>query len=161
MIRPAEPRDAAAVAAIWNPVIRDTAATFNAVEKSEDELIRLFIQKRDLGHAFLVAEQAGEILGFATYGQFRAGVGYARSLEHTIILGAGASGRGLGRALMAALEAQARASGAHSLMAGVSAENEPGLAFHRALGFTEVARVPEVGWKFDRWMDLVLLQKIL
>jgi len=161
VIRPVEARDAEAVAAIWNPVIRDTAITFNAVEKVPDDLVRLFIQKRDSDHAFLVAEEAGKVVGFATYGQFRAGVGYARAMEHTIILAPEAWGRGLGRALIGALEEHARARDAHSLIGGVSSENAEGIAFHAALGFAEVARVPEVGWKFDRWMDLVLMQKFL
>jgi L-amino acid N-acyltransferase YncA len=161
VIRPAEARDAEAVAAIWNPVIRDSAITFNAIEKDPDDLVRLFIEKRTLGHAFLVAEEAGALLGFASYGQFRAGVGYARSFEHTIILAPGARGRGLGRALIGAIEDHARAAGGHGLIAGVSGENEAGIAFHKAMGFAEVARVPEVGWKFERWMDLVLLQKFL
>lgn len=161
MIRAAEARDAEAVAAIWNAVIRDTAITFNAVEKEPDDLVRHFIDKRTEGHAFLVVEERREVLGFASYGQFRAGAGYARSFEHTVILAPEARGRGLGRALLTAIEEHARAAGGHSLMAGVSAENEDGVAFHKALGFAEVARVPQVGWKFERWMDLVLLQKFL
>lgn len=161
MIREAGARDAAEVAAIWNKVIRDTAITFNSVEKTEAELVRLFIEKADQGHAFFVAEEDGAVLGFATYGQFRGGAGYARSMEHTIILGEAARGKGLGRALLSAVEDHARDGGAHSLIAGVSGENEAGIAFHTAMGYREAARVPEVGWKFERWMDLVLLQKLL
>jgi L-amino acid N-acyltransferase len=161
MIRPAAARDAAEVAKIWNAVIRDTAITFNSVEKTESELVRLFITKAEQGHGFFVVEEEGAILGFATYGQFRGGMGYARCMEHTIILGEAARGRGLGRALMEVVEDHARAGGAHSIFAGVSAENEPGVAFHSAMGYREVARLSEVGWKFDRWMDLVLLQKFL
>lgn len=161
LIRPAEARDAAAVAAIWNPVIRETPATFNAVEKTEAELAETFASKPAQGHAFLLAEDGEEILGFATYGQFRGGIGYARTMEHTIVLGPGARGRGIGRALMAAIEDHARAGGAHSLFAGVSAENPAGRAFHAALGYREVAVLSEVGFKFGRWMDLLLMQKIL
>jgi phosphinothricin acetyltransferase len=161
MIRPAEPRDADAIVAIWNPLIRESAITFNSQEKTPDDLIRTMIHKRDLGHAFLVAEEERAVVGFGLFGQFRAGVGYARCFEHTIILAPEAHGRGVGRALMTALEEKAREMGGHSLMAGVSAENEAGVAFHKAVGFSEVARVPEVGWKFDRWIDLVLLQKFL
>ena len=161
ILRPAEARDAPAVAAIWNPVIRETAATFTTLEKTPDGLAADFAVRAAEGKLFLLAEEAGELLGFATYFQFRNGPGYARTMEHSIILAPAARGRGVGRALMAALEDHAKAAGVHSLWAGVSAENSAGIAFHRSVGFAEVARLPEVGHKFGRWMDLVLMQKIL
>ena len=161
ILRPAEARDAPAVAAILSPVIRETAATFTTLEKTPDGLAADFAVRAAEGKLFLLAEEAGELLGFATYFQFRNGPGYARTMEHSIILAPAARGRGVGRALMAALEDHARAAGVHSLWAGVSAENSAGIAFHRSVGFAEVARLPEVGHKFGRWMDLVLMQKIL
>ena len=82
-------------------------------------------------------------------------------MEPTGILSPRPWGRGIGRRLMTAIEDHARAGGAHSLFGGVSAENADGIAFHTAIGFKEIARLPEVGRKFDRWMDLVLMQKIL
>ena len=161
MIRLAGAWDATAIAGIWNPVIRDSTVTFNAVEKDPDDLVRFMTTRADVGHATFVAEEDGEVLGFATYGQFRAGVGYARSMEHTIMIAEGARGRGLGATLLEAVEAHAREGGAHSMMAGVSGANEAGIAFHAARGYKEIARVPEVGWKHGAWLDLVLMQKIL
>ena len=161
MIRPATAADCAAIAAIWNPVIRDTLVTFTTAEKTVEGLAETLSEKAAAGHAFLVAEDAGGLAGFATYGQFRAGPGYARTMEHSVILAPAARGRGLGRALMAALEDQAAAGGAHSIFAGVSGANPEGRAFHAALGYCEVAVLPEVGFKFGRWLDLVLMQKIL
>ena len=161
ILRPAVSDDAAAVAAIWNPVIRDTAATFTTQEKTVEGLAADFATRAAEGKLFLLAEEAGTVLGFATYFQFRNGPGYARTMEHSIILSPAARGRGVGRALMAGLEDHARAAGVHSLWAGVSAENPSGVAFHAAIGFSEIARLPEVGYKFGRWMDLVLMQKIL
>lgn len=162
MIRPAAPGDAAGIRAIWNPLIRDTAVTFNAAEKTEAEVAALVAARNAApGQGFVLAEEAGEVAGFVTWGPFRNGVGYARTAEHTILLAPAARGRGLGRALMAAAEAAARADGIHSLFAGISAENPAGVAFHAAAGFTEVARLREVGWKFGRWMDLILMQKFL
>jgi len=161
MIRLAGAWDATAIAEIWNPVIRDSTITFNAVEKDPDNLVRFLTSQADVGQATFVVEQDGEVLGFATYGQFRAGVGYARSMEHTIMIAAGARGRGHGAGLLEAVEAHAREGGAHSMIAGVSGANEAGIGFHAARGYHEIARVPEVGWKHASWLDLVLMQKIL
>lgn len=156
-IRPATPGDAAAVAAIWNPVIRDTTVTFNAVEKTKADLAALIAGRA----CFLVAEEAGDLLGFASYTQFRGGVGYAHTMEHSVILSPAARGRGLGRGLLTAIEDHARAAGAHSMIGGVSSGNPAAIGFHAAMGYTEVAVLPEVGRKFGRWFDLHLMQKRL
>lgn len=163
MIRPATDADIPAILAIWNPLIRDTLVTFNAAEKTATELARMLADKATAGLPFFVAEVPGapELAGLATYGPFRAGVGYARSMEHTVLLGPQARGRGIGRALMAAIEDHARAREVHVMMAGVSGGNPDGRAFHAALGYREVGIVPEAGWKFGRYWDLVLMQKIL
>lgn len=157
MIRTASAQDAAAITAFWNPVIRDTAITFTPLEKTPAAVAALIAERE----AFLVAAERGVVLGFASYAQFRAGPGYAHSQEHTIILAPEARGRGVGRALMTALEARARAAGHHALIGGVSGSNPEGVAFHAAVGFREVGRLPEVGWKLGRWHDLVLMLKIL
>jgi phosphinothricin acetyltransferase len=156
-VRQATAADVAAVAAIWNHYIRDTAVTFNAQEKTVAEVAAL-IEGRP---AFFVALDQDRVAGFATYGQFRGGLGYARTMEHTIQLAPGMSGRGHGRALMTVVETHARTGGAHSMFAGVSGENPEGRAFHARLGYAETAILPKVGWKFGRWMDLVLMQKFL
>lgn len=160
-LRPATAGDAADIAAIWAPVISDGVATFNSVVKSPAEVADMIAARQAEGHGFLVAEDGGRIAGFGTYGQFRGGVGYRHTAEHTIILAPMAQGRGVGRALLRAVEDHARAAGFHSIFAGVSAENEAGVAFHAACGYAEVARLPQVGRKFGRWMDLVLMQKFL
>jgi phosphinothricin acetyltransferase len=159
IIRDACAADAAAIAAIWNPVIRDTTITFNPVEKSPDDVAAM-IAERQVAHGFLLAE-GDSLLGFATYGQFRGGAGYRHTGEHTIILAPQARGGGVGRALMNALCDHAKGQGMHSLFAGCSAENRGAVTFHTAVGFAQVAVLPQVGRKFDRWIDLILLQKML
>lgn len=158
-IRPATADDVPAIATIWNPMIRDTLVTFNSVERTEPEIVGMIAAAHGGHRAFLVSEKAGALLGFATYAQFRGGVGYRHSMEHTIILAPEAQGRGAGRALMSALEGHAAARGAHVMVAGVSSGNPGGRAFHAAIGYAEVAVLPEVGRKFDRWLDLVLMLK--
>ena len=160
-IRDAAAGDAAGIAAIWNPVIRDSLITFNAAEKTGEEIAALIGDARNAGHAFLVAESGGRIIGFGLYTQFRKGVGYARTMEHTILLAPEARGQGLGRALLAALEDHARAGGAHTIFAGVSAANPEGRAFHVACGYEEIATLRDVGFKKGRWLDLHLMQKRL
>jgi L-amino acid N-acyltransferase len=160
VIRAATAADAGAIAALWNHYIRDTLVTFNLAEKSEEEVAATIAARQAAGQAFLVAEDSG-LLGFATYAQFRGGVGYARTMEHTVLLDAAARGRGVGRALMAAVEDHARGAGVHSLFGGVSGANPEGRAFHLAVGYAEVAVLREVGWKWGRWLDLHLMQKIL
>ena len=161
MIRQARADDAGAIAAIWNPIIRNTTVTFGAEEKPLAEVAALIAARHAAGRAFVVAEEAGTVLGFATYDQFRGGVGYRHSMEHSVHLSPEAQGRGLGRALMTALEDHARLAGVHVMMAGVSSENPGARRFHEALGYTLSGTVPQVGRKFGRWMDLWLLHKIL
>lgn len=158
IILPATLADAPKAADIWNAEIREGISTFNSVEKPLAELEEQIASR---GAAFQVAEDKGEILGFATYYPFRGGVGYAHSKEHTIYLTRQAQGRGVGRALMEALLQAAKEDDVHSMMAGISGENEAAIRFHEAMGFKHVARVPEVGYKFNRWMDLILMQKFL
>lgn len=160
ILRPFAAGDTDAVMNIWNPVIRNTTVTFSSEEKTLDGLAAMIAERRAAGHEFFVAEDGG-LLGFATYGQFRGGNGYVHAMEHTIILAPEARGRGAGRALMAAVEGHARAGGAHTLFAGVSGENAEGVAFHARIGFRTVATIPEVGRKFGRWLDLVLMMKML
>ncbi len=156
-IRAAQAGDAEAIAAIQNVVIRDTAVTFNSVERSHEDVVQSIC---DLP-CFLVAEDDGRVLGFASYIQFRRGIGYQRTVEHTIVLCDDARGKGVGRTLMEAVEGHAKSAGVGSIWAGVSAENPAGVAFHARLGYEQIATLPKVGFKFGRWMDLVLMRKWL
>jgi phosphinothricin acetyltransferase len=157
MIRQARPEDAEAIAAIWNQIIRDTTATFTTAEKDPTALADQIAK----GTPWWVACVNNTVQGHATYGQFRSGPGYARSMEHSIHLSNSAQGIGLGRALMAALESHARAQNVHVMVAGISSENPAGQAFHAKLGYQHCGRVLQAGFKWGRWLDLILMQKIL
>ena len=158
IIRAAREKDAAQIAAIQNPVIRDTAITFNAQEKTTDEIATAI---RELP-CFIVAEDGEQLLGFVSYLPFRRGVGLcAHHGAHDSFSPVRREGRGVGRALMVAAEDHARAAGVGSLWAGISGENPDGVVFHASVGFEEVARLPKVGFKFGRWMDLILMRKWL
>lgn len=161
MIRPARPEDAPALAALMNHWIVHTAVTFNPVPRSADEVAEQIAAKAKAGHGFFVAEAKGVVLGQASYGQFRGGLGYATCMEHSISLLPGQRGGGLGKALLAAVEDHARAGGAHQMIAGVSGENPEGRAFHERQGYRLIATISEAGFKFGRYMDLLILRKFL
>lgn len=157
IIRAAVASDAAAIAAFWSPEIVQTSITFNTEPKSEQDVAQMIADRP----CFLVADLDGKAVGFTTFGPFRGGVGYRHTKELTIILAPSAQGQGAGRALILAAMDHARAQDVHVLVAGISGENSNAIAFHKALGFEQVGLMPRVGRKFDRWMDLVLLQKSL
>lgn len=160
-IRPAGPGDAMRLAEIWEPVIRETTSSFSAIERTPEDVAAQIAARQGAGRAYLVAEAGGVVGGFATYDQFRPNDGYRHSMEHTVMLAPEARGQGMGRALMAAIEEHAAARGAHVMIAAVDAANTAGIAFHAALGYAETGRMPQVGTKFGRWLDLVLMQKII
>jgi L-amino acid N-acyltransferase len=156
VITDATPADARQIADIWNVIIRDTIATFTTAEKTPQGVAKAMARQ-----PFFVARAGPTITGFATYFPFRGGPGYAHTMEHSIHVPRQARGRGLGRALMAHVEAHASAAGVHSIFAAISGENSDAIAFHAALGYSQTARLPQVGRKFGRWHDLVLMQKFL
>ncbi|MFT7108290.1 MAG: phosphinothricin acetyltransferase [Yoonia sp.] len=154
-IRTAEIADALQIADIWNHAIRETTFTFNPVEKSQDEVAALIAKDS------FVWDEQGQVLGFARYFAFRGGEGYRFTTDHTVMVHPDQQGRGGGRALMETVLRHAKTAGKRSMFAGCSAENPDAVRFHAKLGFQEVATLPEVGFKFGRWIDLVLMQKTL
>lgn len=158
MIRPATAEDAQAISDLWNWMIRETLATFTSQEKRVGD-IRDMIETRP--GAFLVAGDGDDLAGFLTFGAFRAGPGYAATAEHSLIVKPASQRQGTGRQLMTAGEAAASALGIHVMVAGISSANPAAIGFHAALDFEQVGYLPEVGRKAGRWLDLVLMQKIL
>ena len=161
IVRPAEFSDSKEIASIWNPYIKDTFVTFNAVEKNQEEVCSLIKDRRNDGHEFWVAIRDDKIIGFASYAQLRTGVGYRYSMEHTIIISDKYKSLGIGKNLMGVLCAHAKKRDINSMWAGVSALNTAAIKFHEGLEFKTVARLPEVGYKFDSLIDLVLMRKLL
>lgn len=160
-IRPIQTGDFETVLAFWNPAIAREVSTFASVLHSTDSLAALIAKRTEAGRPFLIAEIDGAVLGFASYDQFRANDGYRHSMEHSVFLAPAAQGRGVGRALMAAVEDHARDAGHHLMIAGISGENLRAIAFHSVLGYVEAGRIVDAARKFDRWFDLVLMQKRL
>ena len=160
-VRPAKFSDSAEIVEIWNHYIKKTFVTFNASEKTQEEVCDLIKDRRNHGHEFWVAIQDDKIIGFASYDQLRVGIGYRYSMEHTIIVSEKYKSLGVGKNLMGILCAHAKNRDINSMWAGVSALNVPAIKFHEGLDFKIVARLPEVGYKFGTFVDLVLMRKIL
>ncbi|MFT6451613.1 MAG: phosphinothricin acetyltransferase [Halocynthiibacter sp.] len=161
LLRPATTQDIPALIAIMAPVIATSAASFSDVERSAEDWATMIEHRRRDGREFFVAEQDGAVVGYATYDQFRNNSGYRHTMEHSVYISEDAQGTGLGRALMKAVEDHARAAGHHSMFGGIDAENAASIAFHVALGYEIAGRLPQVGRKFERWHDLILMQKFL
>ncbi len=162
IVRPAElARDRPAILAIVNDAILTSTAWYEYEPWDAAKLAAWFDAKQAGGWPLLVAEAGGETIGFSSFGRFRDRPAYARTVEHSVYVAAAARGRGVGRLLLDAIVAEARRRRHHVMIGGVDAANEGSLAFHRAAGFVEAGRMREVGRKFDRWLDLVFMQKIL
>jgi len=160
-IRSATPSDLPAILAIYNHAVRETTAIWNWSEVDLANRRAWFDARADQGYPILVADDEGRTLGYASYGDWRPFDGYRHTVEHSVYVDAAARGRGLGRALLEALIEAARRQGKHVMLGGIDAANGASLALHRGIGFVETARMPEVGRKFDRWLDLVFMQKML
>lgn len=151
--------DLAAIAAIYNEVLATSTAIFSHLPTTLAERREWWAARRQQGYPVLVARDASGVAGFASFGDFRAGPGYRFTVEHTVHVRADARGHGAGTALLTALLARAAALGKHVMIGGVDASNAASIRFHERLGFVQTALLQEVGHKFDRWLDLVFMQR--
>ena len=157
-IRALTPADLPQVAAIWNPIIRETAITFTPIEKTPQALDAWLAEDGPHLGAF---DDAGRMLAWAAAHPFRPGPGYRFTWEHSIHAAPAARGTGVAAPLLEALIADLRARGVRSVIGAITASNARSLAFHARHGFQEVGRIPDAGWKLETWHDLVLMQRLL
>ncbi len=160
-IRPAADADLPAITAIYNDAGVGTTASYDLEPVSLDSRRSWFEQRSRAGFPIVVAELDGRVIGYASYGPFRDKAGYAYTVEHSVYVARDARQRGVGQALMADLVSHARDRGVHVMIGVLDADNAASIAFHRRLDFAEVARLPQVGRKFGRWLDVVMVQLTL
>ena len=162
-IRDATERDLPDIRAIYNHYVANSTVTFDEEPQTLAELRAKFRHTAKLGHPFLVAvSPSGEVLGYATVAPWKQKAAYRYTVENSIYLRAASTGKGLGTALMAELLARAKAAGIKEVVAVIADKGaEPSIAMHERFGFTEVGRMGKVGFKFDRWLGTVLMQKSL
>jgi phosphinothricin acetyltransferase len=163
IVRDAVEADVPALTHLYNAWIPSRSITWTDVLTTDDERSQWLRNHAEQGLPVLVADDDGDVAGFASYDHFRgAGMpGYSLTVEHSVHVRRDRWGRGAGRALIEALIERARAAGVHVMVGAIDGDNQESLRFHARLGFVEVARMPQTGHKFGRWLDLVLVQRIL
>ncbi|MDQ1466260.1 MAG: L-amino acid N-acyltransferase [Actinomycetota bacterium] len=164
IVRDATPEDLPEITAIYNALLETTTHEWTETLHTVAEREQWLAAKQASGHPALVAIDAGEIAGWATYGDFRDSErwpGYRFTVEHSIHVREASWGQGIGRELIDALIERARHEGKHVMVAGIDAANTGSIRFHERLGFFEVGRMPEVGEKFGQRLDLVVMQRML
>lgn len=163
LLRDARPADLPHILAIYNHYVVNSTVTFDERPLRLRELRARFQHQAKLGMPYLVAESpGGEILGYASVSPWKQKAAYRYTGESSIYLGPAATGKGLGRALLAELIDRARAAGLKELVAVVADQGaEASIALHERFGFREIGRMGRVGYKFERWLGTILLQKSL
>ncbi len=160
-IRAARSTDAAGILAIVNDAIASTTSIWTDEPRTLDEQRAWLSAKRADSLPVLVAVDGDSVAGWSSFGTFRPYPGYRFTVEHSVYVASTHRRQGLALRLMGELISDARARGFHAMVGAVDATNEASVRLHEELGFREVARMPEVGTKFGRWLDLVLLQLLL
>jgi phosphinothricin acetyltransferase len=145
--------------AIYNDVIATSTAVYSDVPVTLEDRMQWWRARVALGNPVLVATDESGVLGFSTFSDFRTWPGYRYTVEHSVHVRSDTRGRGVGKELVKALFPRAATLDKHVMIAGVDAANEPSIRFHEQLGFEKTGHLRQVGRKFDRWLDLVFLQR--
>ncbi|NWL80622.1 GNAT family N-acetyltransferase [Pseudomonas taiwanensis] len=162
VIRDAAEAELPGILAIYNDAVENTTAIWNETLVDLANRRAWLADRNAAGFPVLVAvNPAGEVLGYASYGPWRNFDGFRQTVEHSIYVRSDQRGQGLGPALMQALVERARAASLHVMVAAIESGNAASIRLHERLGFVTTGQMPQVGRKFDRWLDLTFMQLIL
>jgi len=153
-IRPAVRTDADTLTRIYNHYVRETIVTFETTELDVADMARRIEETVSAGLPWIVVEEGDALVGYACASKWKGRCAYRYSVESTIYLDPAATGRGIGRRLYGTLLEQIRECGMHVVIGGIPLPNPASAALHEALGFRKVGEFGEVGYKFDRWIDV-------
>jgi L-amino acid N-acyltransferase len=160
-VREAVPGDLETILTIYNDAVVNTTAVYDYTPRTLEAQATWFESKRNAHNPVLVAVEGETVVGFTSYGPFRPWPAYQHTVENAIYIAPGHRGRRIGSQLLGPLIMIAQERGHHAMVAGIDAANEASLRLHRRFGFEQVGYFREVGWKFERWLDLVFLERLL
>lgn len=157
-IRHATENDLQPILDIYNDAVVNTTAVYDYDPRTMDAQKIWYKAKLDANFPVLVAENDSKVVGFCSYGTFRIWPAYSKTVEWSVYVSPETRGQGIASQLLQALVNEAKAQGYHTIIAGIDATNEGSIALHKKLGFEEAGLLKEVGWKFERWLDLLFMQ---
>jgi len=161
IIRNATENDLQSMLDIYNEIIMNTTAVFQYDPHTLEQRKEWFAQKKKENYPVFIAEENSMVVGFSTFGQFRNWQAYKYSVENSVYIKADQRGKGIGKLLLQPLIDAAKEMQLHTIIASIVSDNEASIALHTQFGFVEVAHFKEVGYKFDKWLDLKFLQLML
>ncbi len=161
MIRDVQPSDAEAIARIYNFYVLNTVVTFEEKAISPSEMVGRIKDVQNLNYPWLILEQDQAVLGYAYASPWKTRSAYRFTAECTIYLKNGCGGQGLGTQLYAQLFARLKAGGFHAVIGVIALPNPASVALHERYGMKKAAHFAEVGWKFDKWIDVGYWEKLL
>ena len=155
-------QNAPAILAIFNDAIANSTALYEYQPRTMDTIRAWFDAKAKGNFPVLgLEDENGTLMGFASYGAFRAFAAYKYTVEHSVYVDQRYRGRGVGRHLLGEIVDAAKAQHSHMMIGGIDAENAASIALHQSLGFTHCASIKQAGFKFGRWLDLEFYQLLL
>lgn len=160
VVRRAEAGDTREINDIYNHYVRTSTVTFSTIETSETER-RTWLEEHDEAHPVLVAERDGELAGWGSASEWSDRCGWKHTVEFSVYVKDGVTQGGVGSAILDGLIAECRRAGHHAALAQIVADNVPCLKMVERAGFERIGVMQEVGYKFDHWLDLVLVELLL
>lgn len=155
-------RHAQAILAIFNEAIVNSTALYDYQPRTSANMVDWFQAKQSGGFPVIgIEDGTGKLLGFGSYGTFRAWPAYKYTVEHSVYVHKDHRGQGLGHALLHALITTARQHEIHAMIGGIDARNTASIALHEQHGFKHAGTLPQVGFKFGAWLDLAFYQLLL
>lgn len=160
-IRQARSDDARAIMNIYNPYVVGSTSTFDLVPRSLESQIEWLEDRSGARFVLVAQDDDGTVIGFASTSPYRDRAAYATTVEDSVYVAEGHHTRGVGAALLDELVRTARAHGFHSMIARIVSDHTASIALHRACGFESIGHEREVGRKFGRWLDVIIMQRML